>query len=49
MSMQCMQVAIVLFGSKNPNMLDYDVEDGFKRVRYVSPIMKYFIYRAILS
>jgi len=32
MSMQCMQVVIVLFGSKNSDYFSYEKEDGFKRL-----------------
>jgi hypothetical protein len=40
MSMQCMQVAIVVFGSREPMFFDYDTLDGFKAVRIVSSINK---------
>ena len=40
MSMQCMQVAIVVFGSREPMFFDYDTLDGFKTVRIVSRFNK---------
>jgi len=36
MSMQCMQVAIVVFGSREPMFFDYDIPDGFKALRIVN-------------
>lgn len=36
MSMQCMQVVIVVFGARNQDFFSYEKEDGFKRLRYVS-------------
>ena len=35
MSMQCMQVVIMVFGARNNEYFDYDKPDGFKTLRYV--------------
>jgi hypothetical protein len=35
-----MQVAIVVFGSKEPMFFDYDIDDGFGDIRHVSLIPK---------
>ena len=35
MSMQCMQVVLVLYGSRKDKYFQYEEEDGFKRLRYV--------------
>ena len=36
MSMQCMQVIIMVFGSRDAKYFSYDGPDGFKAMRYVS-------------
>ena len=36
MSMQCLQVGIVVFGSRDPQFFNYDIDDGFGGIRHVS-------------
>ena len=47
MSMQCMQVAIVVFGSREPMFFDYDVVDGFRWVRIVSLVSSNIVCLAL--
>lgn len=35
MVMQCLEVTLIIYGSKKPNYFTYDGEDGYKRIRYV--------------
>lgn len=35
-----MQVVIVVFGARNSDFFSYEKEDGFKRLRYVSMVLK---------
>lgn len=46
MSMQCMQVGIVVFGSRDPQFFNYDIDDGFGGIRHVSLMME-LIYIAL--
>lgn len=36
MSMQCLQVGVVVFGSRDPNFFNYDFDDGYSDIRHVS-------------
>ena len=48
MSIQCMQVAIVVFGSREPMFFDYDRDDGFRNIRYVNRIFNFISPNSIV-
>lgn len=45
--MQCMEVAIVMFGSRDPIFFDYDRDDGFRNIRHVSRIFPLYFTEII--
>ena len=44
-----MQVAIVVFGSREPMFFDYDVVDGFRWVRIVSFVSPNIVFSSTFS
>jgi len=40
MSIECLKVILIIYGSKIPEYYSYEKEDGFKALRYVSLITK---------
>jgi len=48
MSIECLKVILIIYGSKIPEYYSYEKEDGFKVLRYVSLIIKEnLLYRPI--
>jgi hypothetical protein len=39
MSIECLKVILIIYGSKIPEYYSYEKEDGFKALRYVISLM----------
>jgi hypothetical protein len=47
--MQCLQVAIVVFGSREPMFFDYDTPDGFKLLRITYVMLDHFTFACLIG
>jgi hypothetical protein len=48
MSMQCLQVGIVVFGSRDPQFFNYDIDDGFGGIRHLYIILDHVTFACLI-